>query len=617
MLSAIFILSLFFFFFSVSLSTPDYNALLSFKTSQPNSLSSWVDSVDPCHHHNSSTWSGVTCNPSTHRVTKLVLENLNLTGPIHSLSQLTELRFLSLKNNQLTSTIGLNFSSLHNLKHIYLSRNRFSGQFPAGIFNLRRLQRLDLSNNGFYGEVPMTELTHLPRLLTLRLESNSFTGSLRSPASESIRDLNVSNNKFDGEIPLWMSRFPSSCFNGNVNLNTQTHPLPVNLTAPLSKPSKGHNKAHIVMIAVIIVVVVLVIAVFMIYTIRNTSRPHKITKGGAQKGMHIASVAEAESEEGGMLVVFEGWNLGFYKVSELLKCSAELLGKGSVGTTYKVKLETGGGSLVVKRIRDGKSRRQRKELDGWLEVIGGIRDDNVASLRAYYNSADELLLVYDYLPNGSLYTLLHGNREGPWRTPLDWPTRLNLAAGTAKALSFIHGLNNAKLFHGHLTSSNIIVNESGNACVSDIGLHRLLQAPPPSNHAYKAPELNNSNNNSQTGLMQKADVYSFGVILLEILTGKIAASEEEIVKNVKWIQSVRRESLMGEVFDIELLSNKEREEDMVALLQVVMLCVAPLPKDRPKMSIVDNMIEDIRTKGMRQSRESFVMMRDVSSDSSN
>ncbi|KAM7259122.1 hypothetical protein ACFE04_008824 [Oxalis oulophora] len=127
-----------------------------------------------------------------------------------------------------------------------------------------------------------------------RLESNSFTGSLRSPASESIRDLNVSNNKFDGEIPLWMSRFRSSCFKGNVNLYTQ--PLPVNLTASLSKPSKGHNKAHVVMIAIIIVVVVLVIAVFMIYTIRNISRPHKSTKGGAQKGMHIASVAEAEME---------------------------------------------------------------------------------------------------------------------------------------------------------------------------------------------------------------------------------------------------------------------------------------------------------------------------------
>ena len=95
-----------------------------------------------------------------------------------------------------------------------------------------------------------------------------------------------------------------------------------------------------------------------------------------------------------------------------------------------------------------------------------------------------------------------GNR-GPGRTPLGWGTRLQLASGSAKGLAFFHGYNKAKLFHGNLTSSNILVDNWGNACISDIGVHQLLHSPPLLNIAYKAPELitvpnNNGNINKST-----------------------------------------------------------------------------------------------------------------------
>ncbi|XWS26414.1 hypothetical protein CRYUN_Cryun26dG0030400 [Craigia yunnanensis] len=615
---------IYFLLFSMGQCSVDFNALLSFKDSvfdPSNSLSSWVNSSNLC----SDSWYGVTCNPTTHRVTRLVLENLNLSGSTQPLSQLSHLRLLSLKNNSLFSSSFVNFSSWRYIRHLYLSGNRLSGVFPTGISTLRRLHRLDLSHNNFHGEIPMAELTRLPFLLTLRLESNSFTGRLNSIVSfSSILDFNVSNNKLSGEIPAWMSRFPASSFEGNKDLCGQ--PLPSGCFNPTALPAPLKQRIHhpeskrlsdrvvlmIIAVDVVAVTAALVTITWCCYRYNccsgGTNKEVLVTKRGSKLPRRSGSrEREVEAEE---MVVFKGCK-GFRKVGDLLKSSAELLGKGSVGTTYKVVMD-GGDVVVVKRVR----QRRRRDVDGWLRVIGGLTHANTVSLIAYYNSKDELLLVYDFLPNGSLHSLLHGNR-GPGRTPLSWSTRLKLASGATQGLASLHGYGKAKIFHGHLTSSNIIVDRQGNACISDCGLHQVLHAPSLSNDDYKAPEL--MLNNGEDGgrirkYTQKSDVYSFGVILLEILTGKMVSGESGM-NLVKWVQSVGKEEWAWEVFDFEMLGEKEMEEEMVGLMQVALLCVATLPKDRPKMSMVHRMIEDIRTKGARKGG-TICILNDFSSDSS-
>ncbi|XVF89090.1 hypothetical protein PTKIN_Ptkin19aG0102700 [Pterospermum kingtungense] len=621
----------FLFFFSLGQCSVDFKVLLSFKDSvfdPSNSLSSWaLNSSNPC----SGSWYGVTCNPTTHRVTRLVLENLNLSGSTHHLTQLSHLRVLSLKNNRLFSSSSVNFSSWRYITHIYLSGNSLSGAFPTGISTLRRLHRLDLSNNNFHGGIPMAELTQLPFLLTLRLESNSFTGPLNSiPSFSSVVDFNVSNNKLSGEIPAWMSRFPASSFEGNKDLCG--HPLPSNcfnrtaLPAPLKQKLHHHpetKRLNDKVVLMIIAVDVVAVAAALV-TITWCCYRYTCCFGGTHKGViettKIGSKLQRRSGsrerpvEAEEMVVFEGCSSkGLRKVGDLLKSSAELLGKGSIGTTYKVVMD-GDDVVVVKRVRQ---RRRRRDVDGWLRLIGGLRHANIVSLIAYYNSRDELLLVYDFLPNGSLHSLLHGNR-GPGRTPLRWSTRLKLASGAAKGLAFIHSYNKAKIFHGHLTTSNIIVDRQGNACISDCGLHQVLHAPSLSNDDYKAPEL--TLNNGEDGSLvrkytQKCDVYSFGVMLLEILTGKMVSGESGM-SLVKWVQSVDKEEWAWELFDFEMLGDKEMEEEMVELMQVALLCVATLPKDRPKMSMVEKMIEDIGTKGARNGGETGSILNDLSSDSS-
>lgn len=183
----------------------------------------------------------------------------------------------------------------------------------------------------------------------------------------------------------------------------------------------------------------------------------------------------------------------------------------------------------------------------------------------------------------------------PGRTPLEWKTRLKHAADSAKGLAFLHGYNHhnkAKLFHGNLTPSNILIDQNGNACLSDIGLRQLLHTPYYMNSPYKAPEVKLSGSH----FTQKCDVYSFGVVLLEILTGKMAKGVGE-TSLVNWVQRLRPEEWSWELFDFELVRDKQMEEEMRALLQVALLCLAPLPKDRPKMNMVHRMIEDIRRNG--------------------
>lgn len=379
------------------------------------------------------------------------------------------------------------------------------------------------------------------------------------------------------------------------------------------------NLRDSVELMIISVDVVAVIATIVVVTWCCYSRKYKRNKyggniekvGGYNSKIHGGRSSSSREEK---MVCFEGCK-GFDKVEELLTASAEMLGKGSVGTTYKVVME-GGDVVVVKRVRMRERRNIKKEIDGFLrDNIGGLRNPNILSLRALSCSKDELLLVYDFLPNGSLYTLLHGNR-GPGRTPLDWTTRLKLASGSAQGLAFLHSQKNSKLSHGNLTSSNIIIDHLGNACISDIALNLLLQIPFSPNNAYKAPELTQLNDTANNNYSKKCDVYSFGIILLEILTGKTANVEGE-GSLANWVRRVMvQEEWSWELFDFELLRNKEMLGEMVALLHVALLCLALSPSDRPEMSVVHKMVGDIiRVKGCGEGEGQELLINELSSGS--
>ncbi|PNX73398.1 putative inactive receptor kinase, partial [Trifolium pratense] len=186
-------------------------------------------------------------------------------------------------------------------------------------------------------------------------------------------------------------------------------------------------------------------------------------------------------------------------------------------------------------------------------------------------------------------------KRGEDKVALDWNTRIKIALGVARGLARIHSENGGKLVHGNVKSSNIFLNTKQYGCVSDLGLATIMSSvtQPISRAAgYRAPEVTDTRKATQA-----SDVYSFGVVLLELLTGKSpihTTRGDEIVHLVRWVHSVVREEWTAEVFDIELMRCPNIEEEMVEMLQIAMSCVARMHDQRPAMSEIAKMIENVR-----------------------
>lgn len=181
---------------------------------------------------------------------------------------------------------------------------------------------------------------------------------------------------------------------------------------------------------------------------------------------------------------------------------------------------------------------------------------------------------------------------------MNWEIRSGIALGAARGIEYLH-FQGPSVSHGNIKSSNILLTKSYDARVSDFGLNHLVGPPssPTRVAGYRAPEVTDPRRVSQ-----RADVYSFGVLLLELLTGKApthALLNEEGVDLPRWVQSVVREEWTSEVFDLELLRYQNLEEEMVQLLQLGIDCTAQYPDQRPTMSEAANRIEELRRSSLR------------------
>ncbi|KAL3523579.1 hypothetical protein ACH5RR_016413 [Cinchona calisaya] len=289
------------------------------------------------------------------------------------------------------------------------------------------------------------------------------------------------------------------------------------------------------------------------------------------------------------LMFFGNVGRGF-DLNKLLHAPTEILGHGMLGTAYMAMLETGI-TVAVKRLRDvSHVTASEKEFRKKMEEIGKMDHANLMPLLAYYYSRDKKLLVYDYLPMGSLSALLHG--QSGFETPLNWETRATIALGAARGITFLHS-QGPSVSHGNIKSSNVLLTSTYKARISDFGIAHLASPHPTPYHfsGYWAPEITHP-----LKISQKADVYSFGVLLLELLTGKSpthSIMNDKEVHLPSWVRFLLREERTEEVFDVKLSRYQNIEEDMVQLLQLALNCTAQCPDGRPSMTEVTNRIEEL------------------------
>ncbi|XP_021818885.1 probable LRR receptor-like serine/threonine-protein kinase At2g23950 [Prunus avium] len=519
-------------------------------------LNNWdEDSVDPC------SWAMITCSP----------ENvvIGLGAPSQSLS------------GTLSGAVG----NLTNLRQVLMQNNNISGKLPPELGTLPKLQTLDLSNNRFSGFVP-DSLGQLNSLQYLRLNNNSLSGAFPVSLAKipELAFLDLSYNNLSGRIP----KFPARTFNvvGNPLIcgssstegcSGSATPVPLSLSLK-SSPGKHNSKTVAIALGVSLSCALLIVLSLGIVWYRKK-----------QKSQSILNISDIQEE--GLVSLGNLRNFTFKELQLATDhfSSKNILGAGGFGNVYKGKL--GDGTVVaVKRLKDVTGTAGESQFRTELEMISLAVHRNLLRLIGYCATSNERLLVYPYMSNGSVAARLRG------KPALDWNTRKKIAIGAARGLLYLHEQCDPKIIHRDVKAANVLLDDYCEAIVGDFGLAKLLDHA--DSHVttavrgtvgHIAPEYLSTGQSSE-----KTDVFGFGILLIELITGLRALEFGKTVNQkgamLEWVKKIQQEKKVEVLVDRELGNIYDRIE-VGEMLQVALLCTQYLPAHRPKMSEVVRMLE--------------------------
>ncbi|XP_074592331.1 protein NSP-INTERACTING KINASE 1-like [Curcuma longa] len=541
----------------------EVQALMGIKASlkDPHSvLENWdQNSVDPC------SWTMVTCS-SENLVIGLGTPSQNLSGTLSpSIGNLTNLEIVLLQNNNISGPMPKEIGRLSKLKTLDLSNNYFTGEIPSSISLLKDLQYLRLNNNSLSGAFPMS-LTNLTQLAFLDLSYNNLSGPVPSfPA----KTFNIVGNPLICSIDSEKECFGMTPIPMSYDLNNSES------TTTVAKP-RNHKVAMAVGFSFgFFGLVVLGVGILLWWKQRHTQQI-------------LYHVDEQHDEE-----VCLG-NLKRFQFRELQIAtdnfsSKNILGKGGFGIVYKGHLKDG--TLVaVKRLKDGSAVGGEIQFQTEVEMISLAVHRNLLRLCGFCMTGTERLLVYPYMSNGSVASRLKG------KPPLDWTTRKRIALGAGRGLLYLHEQCDPKIIHRDVKAGNILLDDYCEAIVGDFGLAKLLDHR--DSHVttavrgtvgHIAPEYLSTGQSSE-----KTDVFGFGILLLELITGRTALEFGKSVNQkgtmLDWVKMIHQEKKLDMLIDKNLKSNYDLIE-LEEIVQVALLCTQFLPGHRPKMSEVVRMLE--------------------------
>ncbi|CAI7911667.1 unnamed protein product [Closterium sp. NIES-54] len=554
---------------------------------------------------------------------ELYVSSNKLDGSIPaSYSTLTQLRFIDVSYNAgLGGPIPAFFGDFDNLASIVMQFCSFSGPLPPSLGNLVHVQEVLLDNNQLSGPIPDEWGTGLERVEVLHLNDNQLSGTIPGTFChlEYAKDVNLALNRLQGTIPICLTslrRISSLVLsfnrltgpvppvpagvqvffkvNGNCldGVEDQQSPCPApdelpppapttpeqpqqEETAPSSSSTWSWMRGFLIALLSATFVLLLIFA-FVLLANRSDS--------------HNASRSDN--------LAVQEYSLG--KIKKATRSFTTVYGRGSFGTVYlaedflRDQIET---RAIIKRAHDPEKLGEYV-FKAKADFLARVRHRSLVALLGFCVGKGERILVYEYLPNGSLYDRLHR----PDLEPIPWDTRVRIAANVASALSYLHHCCHPPLVHRAVTSSNILLTfdmsgklsdfglaRGGSPAVFDDGSKRRRPSKPARTRSGGVAEGEGGEGGEggeegqsalQGGELEKVDVYGFGVVLLELITGQKAMKEVHITSlAAPFLEDAQMMPLMvdaalGGFFD---------QAELIALGTIARDCVKEDPSARPSM----------------------------------
>lgn len=466
-------------------------------------------------------------------------------------NQYSNAQWLSQKMNLLFS----NATVQKTLRYLILPFNNMTGNIST-LEGLQSLQTLDLRNNKLFGNL-------------------DFLSRIRS-----LNSLNVSYNSKLSMTPfLFSKRFGSSSFLGTEDI--KDWPKPAGLQLPPSKGSvsSGHSRrmGEFIGLTFGIVAIAVLIVTALLYFLREGDDSKVLSKSPSLGAKALGSMRS-------LTLTYEDLSQATLSFDE-----GHLLGNGILGELYKGSLYDGT-AIVVRRLQRG---NLSKSCGGQLQALYRTLHPNCLVLRTDVKYKKSTFLVYDYVPNGSLEVALHVRK--PDEAPLPWSTRLSIASGVAQALAYLHHDCTPPIFHYNLTARNVLIDVDLEAKLSDIGLFQFAPASRAkalaavAKSGYAAPEYLDI-----WGMPEKVDVYSFGILLLELLTGKkprdfVQLSEQSDLAT--WVRGEIDSSQACTLIDPQVKSSTSCSDRLHQVLRTALQCTVAVPLHRPTMKEVVKVLQ--------------------------
>ncbi|KAE8010433.1 hypothetical protein FH972_006804 [Carpinus fangiana] len=516
------------------------------------------------------------------------IKNNQLSGEVpDGFWSLSQLSFLEMQDNRLEGSVSPSISRARGLTTILISGNEFTGGIPANICELHNLSVIDVSGNHFSGELP-TCITGLKKLLNLRMQDNSFSGEIPSSVDSwtELNELNLSRNRFfgtippglgdlpvlkyldlsgnslTGEIPAEITKLKLNLF--NVSNNKLYGKVPLGFDSELylssllgnpglcspylkplprcSSPRPRHNTWYLAVVLTLCVVLLLG-SLFWFF------KPKYLAFGRKPK-------------RAWKVVSFQ--RVGLIEEDILLSLKEDnLIGAGGTGRVYKVKLTTGE-IVAVKRLwGDTQNPDSKVVFKSEVESLGRIRHRNVLRLLSSCSGDDRRILVFEYMENGSLGDVLHGEKGGGL---LDWPRRFTIALGAAQGLAYLHHDCSPAIVHRDVKSNNILLDEEWMPRVADFGLAKTLKRD-----VGEGP-----------GAMSRV-AGSCGYIAPEIALSPPAEGSDNGIGCC---------GDLDQLIDPRMDPSSSNYEEIEKVLDVALLCTSAFPINRPSMRKVVELLKD-------------------------